>query len=59
MQTKFSLIHLNISIANKFDSFKNLINTLDTNFQIIGLTETWLNNNNNNCFTLNEYEFLG
>ena len=60
MQTKFSLIHLNIrSLANKFDSFKNLINALDTNFQIIGLTETWLNNNNNDCFTLNEYEFLG
>ena len=60
MQTKFSLIHLNIrSLANKFDSFKNLINTLDTNFQIIGLTDTWLNNNNNDCFTLNEYEFLG
>ena len=60
IQTKFSIIHLNIrSIACKFDSFKKLINILDANFQIIGLTETWLHNNNNDCSTLKEYEFLG
>ena len=32
---------------------------MDATFQIIGLTETWLHNNNNDCSTLNEYEFLG
>jgi hypothetical protein len=46
-------MHLNIrSIANKFD-------TLNISFQIIGLTETWLNDNNMKCFTLNVYEYLG
>jgi hypothetical protein len=34
------------SIANKFDWFKNVIDTLDIPFQIIGLTETWLSDNN-------------
>jgi hypothetical protein len=47
------------SISNKFDSFKNLIDTLDIPFQIIGLTETWLNDNNMDCFTLNDYEYFG
>ena len=37
MHGKFSLLHLNIrSISNKFDSLKNLINTLNIPFQIIG-----------------------
>ena len=53
MHQKFSLLHLNIrSISNKFDSLKNLINT-------IGLTETWLNENNKDCFTMNNYEYFG
>ena len=60
MQTNFSLLHLNIrSLTNKFDSFKNLIDTLDIPFQIIGLTETWLNDNNMDCFTLNEHQYFG
>ena len=47
IEEKFSLLHLNIrSILNKFDSFKNLIDALNIPFQIIGLTETWLNDNN-------------
>ena len=57
---KFSLIHLNIrSISNKFNSFKNLIEALNIPFQIIGLTETWLNENNMDCFTMNNYEYFG
>ena len=40
----FSLLHLNIrSISNKFDCFKQFLDALDIHFQIIGLTETWLN----------------
>jgi hypothetical protein len=51
---------LNIrSISKKFDSFKNLIDTLNLPFQIIGLTETWLNENNIDCFNLENYEYLG
>ena len=43
---------------NKLDSFKNLINTLDIPFQIIRLTETWLNDNKD-YFSLPEHEFVG
>ena len=60
VETRFSLLHLNIrSISNKFDSFNNLIDTLNIPFQVIGLTETWLNDNNMDCYTLNEHEFFG
>ena len=62
IEEKFSLLHLNIhvrSILNKFDSFKNLIDALNIPFQIIGLTETWLNDNNTDCFTMNNYEYFG
>ncbi len=53
------MLHLNIrSISNKFDSFKQLIDTLNLHFQIIGLTETWLTDNNVDCFALDEYEYL-
>ncbi len=45
--------------SNKFDSFKNLIKALNIPFQIIGLTETWLNENNMDCFTVNNNEYLG
>ena len=36
-----------------------MIDTLDIPFQIIGLTETWLNDNNMDCFTLNDHEYFG
>jgi hypothetical protein len=60
IQAKFSIMHLNIrSISNKFDSLKNFIDTLNiVPFQIIGLTETWLNDNIMNCFILNNYEYF-
>ena len=57
---KFLLLHINIrSISNKFDSLNNLIEALKIPFQIIGLTETWLNENNFNCFSMNNYEYFG
>ena len=60
MHEKFSLSHLNIrSISNKFDPLKNLINTLNIPFQIIGLTGTWLNEGNKDCFIMNNYEYFG
>ncbi len=47
----FSMIYLNIrSMINKFDSFKELIYSLNKPFQIIGLTETWLNETNEDRF---------
>jgi hypothetical protein len=39
-----TILNLDIrSIANKFDAFKHLLNTLKQPFSIISLTETWLN----------------
>ena len=56
----FSLIHLNIrSIANKFDSFKELLDSLDIKFKIIGLTETWLKECNDDNFELLNYDYIG
>lgn len=44
IKSNFSLVHLNIrSITNKFDHFKELLDSLNTEFKIIGLSETWLN----------------
>ena len=53
------MINLNIrSILNKFDSLKHLLNSLNNQFQIIGLTETWLNDNNDDLFKLDNYDFV-
>ena len=55
----FSMIHLNIrSMINKFDSFKELIYSLNKLFQIIGLTETWLNETNEDRFKFQNYDFV-
>ena len=62
-ETYFTLAyyaHLNIrSISNKFDSFENLLNSINKTFQIIGLTETWLNGMNNDNFKLQENDYIG
>ncbi len=59
INNKLSFMHLNIrSIVNKFDSFKQLINSLNIPFQVIGLTETWLNDNNDDLFELENYDFV-
>jgi hypothetical protein len=56
---KFSILHLNIrSISNKFDSFKHLLNTLKQSFSVIGLSETWLNDQNCENFMLDDYTFV-
>jgi hypothetical protein len=59
INNKLSFMHLNIrSIVNKFDSFKQLINSFNIPFQVIGLTETWLNDNNDDLFELENYDFV-
>ena len=45
-------MHLNRSLNNKLDSLKQLLNSLYLPFQIIGLTETWLNDTNDAIFEL-------
>ena len=55
----FSMTHLNIrSLYNKLDSLKQLLNSLYLPFQIIGLTETWLNDTNDDIFKLDNYDFV-
>lgn len=44
---EFSVLHLNTrSILNKFDNLKAYLNSLENEFSVIGLSETWLNQNN-------------
>jgi exonuclease III len=61
IKSNFSLAHLNIrSITNKFDHFKELLDSLDTEFKIIGLSETWLNDNTNDAgFDLPTCNYVG
>mgnify|MGYP002804047169 FL=1 len=55
----FSITHLNIrSLNNKLNSLKKLLNSLNLPFQIIGLTETWLNDTNDDSFKLDNYDFV-
>jgi hypothetical protein len=50
-KNNFALIHLNIrSITNKFEMLKDLVTSLNKSFQIIALTETWLNDINKENF---------
>jgi exonuclease III len=55
----FSVLCLNIrSIVNKFDMLKQLIKSTQDNFEIIGLTETWLGETNYKNFNLEGYDFM-
>ena len=60
IKSNFSLVHLNIrSITNKFDHFKELLDSLNTEFKIMGLSETWLNDNTNDAgFDLPTYNYV-
>ena len=56
----FSTLYLNIrSITNKYDDFQAYLNSLHHNFSVIGLTETWLNKENNNNYPLPNYFYVG
>ena len=38
-----SFFHLNIrSLQNKVDELSTLLSTINTNFSVVGITETWL-----------------
>ena len=57
---EFSVLHLNTrSILNKFEDFKAYLNSLEYEFSVIGLSETWLNHNNMNDFPLPCYRSIG
>ena len=53
-----SIIHINCRSLNaNFTDLKILLETLDFSFDVIGLTETWLNESNADVFHLEGYDF--
>ena len=55
----FSMCHLNIrSISKNLSSFENYLETIQYNFTMIGLTETWLNDTNYDLYGLQGYNFV-
>lgn len=52
----FTLLHLNIrSVPRNFCKFTSYIQNLNINFDVTGLTETWLNKANTNLYNMNGY----
>ena len=55
-ENKLSFLHLNIrSIRNKFDALLNYLHLLIRKFSIIALTETWLNDMDDDNFKIHGY----
>ena len=55
----FSMCHLNIrSVSKNLSSFENYLETIQYNFTMIGLTETWLNDTNYDLYGLQGYNFV-
>ena len=53
----FALTHYNYrSIANNFTMIRDHIATLDSMFDVIALSETWLNDNDSDSFNLDGYD---
>ena len=56
----FSGLNLNIrSIVNKYEDFLTYLDSLEHKFSVIGLTETWQNNENTDDFPVPQYCFTG
>ena len=57
------MLHINItSIANKYDDFQAYLESLKYTFLVIGITETWLNKENENNYPFPLYadcSFIG
>ncbi len=55
----FSMIHCNIrSLPKNLDSFAHLLNNLELQFSLIGLSETWLNDTKAELYNLPGYRHL-
>lgn len=53
---RFSLIHFNIrSLPCHFTEMDSYLKCLEFHFTVIGLSETWLNDNNCSCFSIEGY----
>ena len=56
----FSVCHANIrSVSKNLNSLESYLKMLKHEFTIVGLTETWLQNENNDLYSLNGYHFIG
>ena len=54
----FSLLHINARSLNKnFDSLSQLLQSINTNFNVIGITETWLKDPTS-LINMNNYNFI-
>ena len=52
----FSLIHLNIrSIPKNLSQFEDYLHILNLSFTVVGISETWLNVSNKDCYALEDY----
>ena len=56
--THFSLLHVNVrSLSKNYDDLSALLSILPNfNFQIIGVTETWLHSDSPPIFNLDNYD---
>ena len=55
-----SLCHVNIrSARNNLGNFENYLNMLNHDFTVIGLSETWLNDDNSDLYSLSGYKVIG
>ena len=58
-ESHLSLFHTNIkSLSKHFDELELYLESLNYNFSFIGLTETWLNDNNCDLFARDNYESI-
>ena len=54
-----SLLHANLhSVRANLVEFESYLQLLHTEFQIIGVTETWLNEASCGLYEMNNYEFI-
>jgi hypothetical protein len=54
-----SFLHINCrSLLGNFDKFRVLTTNLSNSFSVIGLSETWLNDNTHDLVNLPGYDFI-
>ena len=57
--SEMSFLHINCrSLLGNFDKFRVLTTNLSNSFSVIGLSETWLNDNTHDLVNLPGYDFI-
>ena len=55
----FSIIHFNCrSLPSNYNKLKDSIKALDFQFDVIALSETWLIDNDSDCFNIDGYKMF-